>query len=560
MSRAADVEADVIVIGSGIAGLTFALRMAEGARVALVTKKERAQSNTNYARGGIAAVVGDDDDPSLHVGDTLVAGAGLCHLDVVEGIVREGPARVRDLIDWGAEFQRASAGPDGLSLGREGGHSRRRIVHAGDRTGRAIESALLAASEARGLRIVEDHMAVDLVLAEEGPGGAGPRVTGVEVLDEATGRRLVVGAPLVFLATGGCGRVYRHTTNPAIATGDGVAMAYRAGAPIANMEFVQFHPTALYPTEDPAFLVSEAVRGEGAVLRRSDGMPFMDAHHALGSLAPRDVVARAIHRELLRTGDSHVMLDIGPIPPEEFEARFPGTVAGCRDRGIDPRREGIPVVPAAHYACGGVRTDAAGRTAVAGLLAAGEVACTGLHGANRLASNSLLEAVVVAHRAAAVAREALEAEGRWQAGGALAWPGDGSERGPASDASSGSRAAADEPRDVPDAPEARRALVAAADEARDRMWAGAGIVRSLDALQALEGWLDATLVGLPTVDRLARTEDIEARNVLETAHLVVRSALQRRESRGLHYLEGYPWRNNERHLRDTVLTGLRGAT
>ncbi|MEQ9570049.1 MAG: FAD-dependent oxidoreductase, partial [Longimicrobiales bacterium] len=332
------LEADVVVVGSGIAGLTFALEMARGASVLLLTKKHRAESNTNWARGGIAAVVGDDDAPALHVGDTLVAGAGLCHGDVVRRIVVEGPARIADLSAWGAGFHRDGGA---WSLGREGGHSRRRIVHAGDRTGRAIETALLDRASDDGLAILEDHRVDDLVVVDDGGRTA---VRGVRVVDDVRGVVRTVHAGAVFLATGGCGRVYRHTTNPAIATGDGVAMAYRAGARITNMEFIQFHPTALHPTEDPAFLISEALRGEGAVLRRIDGTPFMDRYHALGSLAPRDVVARAIARELRDSDDDHVRLDVSGIPADLRATRFASTLDGVRERGVDPDLDGVPVV------------------------------------------------------------------------------------------------------------------------------------------------------------------------------------------------------------------------
>jgi L-aspartate oxidase len=557
-ARVKTLETDVVVVGSGIAGLTFALHMSEGARVLLVTKKERAASNTNHARGGIAAVLGPDDDAGLHVGDTLVAGAGLCHADVVDLVVRAGPARVRELMDWGAAFH---ADDGHLSLGREGGHSRRRIVHAGDRTGRAIESALLDTAARRGLVILEDHMAVDLDVTDGEAGGR--RVRGLEVLEEATGARVRVWARIVLLATGGCGRVYRHTTNPAIATGDGVAMAYRAGAEVANMEFIQFHPTALYPTEDPAFLISEALRGEGAVLRRLDGTPFMDRQHALASLAPRDVVARALHRELVASGDPHAVLDVSALGEEVMRRRFPAALEGCHERGIDPLETGIPVVPAAHYVCGGVRTDSCGRTTLAGLMAAGEVACTGLHGANRLASNSLLEAVVVAHRSAEVARTDLEAGGRWRVGsehegpdvtGALRAepvPGMAEPHPRAAGAAPRADGAASTPGDD--------ALLARAERMRDLMWTHAGIVRRRDRLQEALARLEDDLARSPTASRLARPHLIEARNLLETAHLVVRSALARRESRGLHYLDEHPWRDNERCLHDTVLTVREGS-
>lgn len=511
------VEVDVVVVGSGIAGLTFALRAAEHCSVLLVTKKNRANSNTNWARGGIAAVMGDADDPALHVSDTLVAGAGLCHRRVVELVVREGPDRVRDLMAWGAEFDRD---PDTqLSLGREGGHSHRRIVHAGDRTGRAIESALLEAAErSPRLEIVEDLIAVDL--RTEGAGEA-RRCTGLVGLD-AAGRRVEIASDVTFVATGGFGQAYRHTTNPGIATGDGVAMAYRAGAEVMNLEFVQFHPTALHPTGDPAFLVSEAVRGEGAILRTLEGEPVMAGRHPMESLAPRDHVARGIDQVLRETGASHVLLDCSAIQPALFERSFPAAMKRCRKLGIDPFDDGIPVVPAAHYVCGGIRTDVDGRSSLKGLYAAGEVACTGLHGANRLASNSLLEAVVVSHRAARAVFEGGELPDR---GGRLPDPSVWAGRWERDDG----------------APAIRGRI-------RDLMWEYAGIVRTVGELEAAE----RTLEGLeaPRLDALAT---VEAANLLVVARLVVASALRRRESRGLHYLEGYPYRNNESGLHDTVL-------
>ncbi len=526
MTKRASLDADVVVVGSGMAGLTFALEVARGASVLLLTKKARAESNTNWARGGIAAVVGSDDDPEYHVQDTFVAGAGLCHSEVARTVVGEGPARIADLEAWGAAFHRE----DGhLSLGREGGHSRRRIVHAGDRTGRAIESALLTRASAEGLAILEDHRVEDLVVDE---GLDGPRVRGVVVVDDVRGVRRVVRSRAVFLATGGLGRVYRHTTNPSIATGDGVAMAYRAGARIANMEFVQFHPTALHPTGDTAVLISEALRGEGAVLERLDGRRFMDEHHPLGSLAPRDVVARAIARELRDSGDDHVQLECSGIDRELLRQRFTGTLEDCRARGVDPAREAIPVVPAAHYACGGIWTDLQGRSTLEGLMASGEVACTGLHGANRLASNSLLEAVVMAERAAATFRETLEAEGRWSN--------------------------APRPPEVPDcdapaeAPSTPGAAVAAPDAPaeevaaiRDLMWEKAGIVRSVAALEEAREQL------LPLQGGGA-SASVPVANLATTALLIVSSALARRESRGLHWLEDHPWRDNESALGDTL--------
>ncbi len=526
---------DVLVIGSGIAGLTFALKLAPKARVVLVTKKEQADSSTNYARGGIASVQGEDDRYELHVQDTLVAGAGLCHPQAVEALVREGPTRVHELIDWGTRFDRQEGGT--LSLGREGGHSRRRIAHAGDHTGREIETALLEAVAAEpAIEVFEDHLAVDLLVA---PGPAGrPMCLGALVLDRRTGEVDEVHARFTMLAAGGCGQVYRNTTNPPIATGDGVAMAYRAGARVANMEFIQFHPTAMYPTEDPAFLISEAVRGEGAVLRALDGTAFMDRYHPLASLAPRDVVARAIDRELKERGDDHVILDVSPIPRDVLERHFPEAVQGCLDRGFDPS-EGIPVVPAAHYLCGGVLTDATGHTSLAGLYAAGEVACSGVHGANRLASNSLLEAVVFADRAARTISHRLAT-------------GDGLVSG-------GLPQLRVVPHPGTDAPD-MAALAERRTELRNLMWELVGIVRSDERLERAEAEVArmATAEAVRWLHTRWTAEQAELRNLIQVAELIVRCARLRRESRGLHYTLDRPWRDNEHSLHDTVVSRSEG--
>jgi L-aspartate oxidase len=536
------IETDVLVIGSGIAGLTFALRAAAHGDVCIVTKKERAVSSTNYAQGGIAAVMSEDDSTGLHVRDTLLAGAGLCHLRAVELLVAEGPARVRDLIDWGVRFTQSE---EGLSLGREGGHSRRRVVHAGDLTGREIERALLhAVGTNPRIRLFEDLQAVDLHVATD-PRDGEERCTGALLLEHLTGELVDVQATLVFLATGGLGHAYRHTTNPDIATGDGVAMAWRAGVAVANLEFVQFHPTALYPARERAFLISEAVRGEGAVIRRVDGSALMDAVHRLGSLAPRDIVARAIDLDLKATGADHVLLDLSPIPRAHVEQRFPGILAECHRRGVDILSEPIPVVPAAHYSCGGVVTDSEGRTSLAGLFAAGEVACTGVHGANRLASNSLLEAVVFSHRAALLVEDELRS-----ADGFAGTPAHHSAAKAAAAAPAVEGRGADR---LDNSGEHR--LEKARNRLRDLMWEHAGIARTNARLAAAAERIEE--LAADVADELVvplSAAHVELRNLLEVCRLIVACARSRQESRGLHYNLDYPWRDNERFLRDTVVT------
>jgi L-aspartate oxidase len=526
---------DYLVLGSGIAGLTFALKVAPHGRVAIVTKKDRAESNTNYAQGGIASVTSKEDSFELHVRDTLTAGAGLCKEAVVRTIVEEGPARIAELMELGMKFsEREAPSEDGgkeLDLGREGGHSKRRILHAKDVTGREIERSLLAAvSRQPNIEIFENHIAIDLITSQKLGYLGENRCLGAYVFDKNANHVWTFTAPTTLLATGGCGKVYLYTTNPDIATGDGVAMAFRAGAAIANMEFVQFHPTCLYHPKAKSFLISEAVRGEGGVLKTVDGQEFMDGYHPLKSLAPRDIVARAIDSVMKKSGAEHVWLDITHKPARFIINRFPNIYQTCLSYGIDITKDPIPVVPAAHYQCGGVVTDVDGKTEIAGLYAVGEAACTGLHGANRLASNSLLEALVCAHRAAAQAignRPPAIADisiPLWQPGSATN---------------------ADE-------------LVVVShnwDEIRRLMWDYVGIVRTNKRLQRAQ----KRLANLQEEIRdyywnfIITADLLELRDIATVAELIVRCALMRHESRGLNYNLDYPGLNPEWAERDSIV-------
>ncbi len=521
---------DFLVIGSGVAGLSFALEASAYGDVTILTKRSADESNTKYAQGGIAAVLSAADSFDAHIQDTIAAGAGLCHERAVEICVKEGPARIRALRDIGARFDETAAPADGeadLDLHLEGGHSMRRVAHAADMTGREVERALLDAVKASPrVRILEDHCAVDLItLTKYG----GPEVcAGAYALDEETGQVITVIARAVVLASGGAGKVYLYTTNPDVATGDGVAMAFRAGAEIANMEFYQFHPTCLFHPRARRFLVTEAMRGEGGVLRRVDGTTFMKEHDPRGDLAPRDVVARAIDYEMKKTGAEHVLLDITDKKPAFVRERFPNIYAECLRWGIDITQQPIPVVPAAHFMCGGITTNLEGRTTIPGLWAIGECACTGLHGANRLASNSLLEGLVFAHRAAEALRDLdrskpLPEVDEWETGAAT--------------------------------PSDEAVIITQNwDEVRRLMWNYVGIVRSSSRLRRAArriALLQEEIVEYYWKYFLTR-DLLELRNIATVAQLVVESAAARHESRGLHYTTDFS-QADEKLARDTLV-------
>jgi len=528
-------EYDFVVIGSGIAGLSFALQAAKHGPVVVITKRKGADTNTAWAQGGIACVMSDEDSFELHVRDTLEAGAGLCDEKVVRTIVTEGPVRIQELVDVGLQFdERQVSGHREFDLGKEGGHSKRRVLHVRDVTGREIEETLLRELDRQAdVDLLENHMAVDLITAAKLGFAAEDRCLGVYVLDEKTGEVETIRSDYVVLATGGCGKVYLYTTNPDVATGDGVAMGWRAGAVIANMEFMQFHPTCLFHPEAKSFLISEAVRGEGGVLRNSRGEDFMKGYDPRGSLAPRDIVARAIDAEIKRSGAKCVFLDITHKSPEFIRERFPHIYETCLQFGIDMSKQPIPVVPAAHYQCGGVKTDVNGATTLRGLYAIGEVACTGLHGANRLASNSLLEGLVVAHRAAAAM---LEGQRSAHPAGKISLP----------EWESGNVQDVDE-------------LVVIYhnwDEIRRLMWDYVGIVRTDKRLQRAS----ARLRNLQREIRefywnfKVSVDLLELRNLATVAALIVDSALGRQESRGLHYTLDYPETKDRQFKHETVLS------
>jgi L-aspartate oxidase len=519
-----EVSADYLVIGSGIAGLYFALRAAEHGRVLVVTKKGTDDSATNWAQGGIAAVLGDGDTPQRHIEDTLRVGDGLCRPEIVEMCVREGPEHVRSLASLGVAFARDKEG--GFELGREGGHSARRVAHHKDTTGAAIQSALSdAVARHSQIRVLTDHIAVDLLSMAKY--GGEPACFGAYVLDTRSGQVVTVTARATVLATGGTGKIYIYTSNPDVATGDGIAMAYRIGAPVANLEFVQFHPTVLYHPHAKSFLISETLRGEGGILRLADGSTFMERYHELKSLAPRDVVARAIDNELKRSGADSVFLDMTHLDAGFVRSRFPTIFERCLALGIDMSRQPIPVVPAAHYQCGGVVTDEHGATPIRNLYAVGEAAHTGLHGACRLASNSLLEGVVFGARAADAVRGAELV--RPQA--VVPWT-----PGHASDSND--------------------AIVVALnwDEVRRFMWSYLGIVRSTKRIERARHRIELLRQEINEYywDFRVTSDIVELRNLALVAHLIIESARRRKESRGLHHTLDYPDKD-PLWQRDTVL-------
>ncbi len=532
-------KTDFLVIGSGIAGLSYALKVAEFGKVTIITKKQIQKTNTALAQGGVAAVFSEIDSFDLHIKDTLDAGDGLCNKEVAAMVVKDGPRRIRELVDQGASFNRDGKGDYEFSLGQEGGHSAKRIVYAHDLTGKEIEDTLVENVEKNeNITILEDHIAVNLITFTSSI-RSGLLVTqneniccGAYVLNNRTGEIETFYAGITLLACGGASKVYLYTSNPDIATGDGIAMAYRAGASVANMEFVQFHPTCLYHPEAKNFLISEAVRGEGAYLVDEKGRRFMENYSPDKELACRDVVARAIDTELKRTGADSVFLDITHKDPDFIRTRFPNIHAKCLQYGIDITKDLIPVVPAAHYMCGGIATDLNAKTDVQRLYAVGETACTGFHGANRLASNSLLEALVFSHRAFKESLKEFENIGNKVMVTMDQW-------------------------DETNTTNSDEAIVVSHnwDEIRRLMWNYVGIVRSDKRLQRALRRIQNIKEEINEYywDFKVTADLIELRNLSTVAELIILSALERKESRGLHYTIGYPERDDINWLKPTIL-------
>lgn len=523
---------DVLIIGGGIAGLGLALRLADQYRVGIVSKGPLTESASLYAQGGIAAVLDEDDSIETHIQDTLNVGGKLCNEDIVRHVVGRGRDNIQWLIDQGVLFTRESGedGFGGYHLTREGGHSRRRVIHAADATGRVVETTLAEkVRQHKNISLYEQHIAVDLITSAK-LGRPGNRCLGAYILDRETGHVLSFAARSVVMATGGANKVYLYTTNPDVSTGDGIAMAWRAGCRIANMEFIQFHPTCLYHPKAKTFLMTEAIRGEGGLLRLPDGSRFMDEFDPRGELAPRDIVARAIDHEMKCLGIDHVNLDMSHKDPDFTKRHFPNIYARCLEYGYDMTTEPVPVVPAAHYTCGGVITDINGQTDIDGLYAIGEVACTGLHGANRLASNSLLECLVFAESASQDISQSL-------AGRSL-------------------------PKQIPQWDESRvtdsdEEVVVSHnwDELRRFMWDYVGIVRTNKRLQRAKRRVDLLRGEIDDYYGNFRvTNDLlELRNLTLVADLIIRCAMARHESRGLHFTLDYPQTDISDQAEDTIL-------
>ena len=532
------IDKDFLVIGSGIAGLTFALKASQFGSVAIVSKDKLAESATLYAQGGIASVMTDDDSFELHADDTIESGRGLCREDVVRIICREGPSHVRELINLGVKFTRIRG--EDYHLSREGGHSRDRILHANDLTGQEIERAMIEAiNSKKNITVFPHHMLIDFITrgrldSKVEPGSTKDEALGAYILDVNTKEVKTFLSKITLLASGGAGKVYLYTSNPDTATGDGIAAAYRAGTKIANMEFIQFHPTCLYHPQAKSFLISETVRGEGGILRLKNRRTFMENYHPLGCLAPRDIVARAIDHEMKKSGDDCVYLDITHIKGYRIRERFPNIYQTCKQFGFDMVNKLIPVVPAAHYTCGGVLVDLNGQTNIRHLFASGEVCYSGLHGANRLASNSLLEGLVLSNRAVAKAALLLK---------------------------SGSFNNIT-PHDIPNwdcgnAVDSDESVVVSHnwDEIRRIMWNYVGIVRSNKRLRRAERRIQLLLGEIKEYywNFTITKNTLELRNIALTAHLIIMSALQRKESRGLHFTLDYPETNDSDWKKDTVL-------